>query len=102
MKTFSIFTNFWDNFLTAFFAALAALVLFGCATRQTVPEGQAQTPNEILRAVEARNLESLYTAFSTIGPNSNIMLVSQGGPEFESSFTGGERIPQDPAYVRAC
>ena len=82
------------------FLITAPIVLFSCATPQTAQESSPRTSSEILRTVEARNLESLYTAFGTISANADIMLVSQGGPEFESSFTAGDRIPQDPAYVR--
>ena len=80
------------------FSVLAVLVLFSCATHQTFQEN---SPKEVLRAVEARNMESLYDS-DPINAKANIVLIAPGGPEFEL-FPLNDRINekiQDDAYVR--
>ena len=62
------------------FPILAVLMLFSCATHQTFQEN---SPKEVLRAVEARNMESLYDS-DPINAKANIVLIAPGGPRFQS------------------
>lgn len=96
MKTFSIFTHFFANFLPT----LAALMLFSCTPPSSSSEAAAapQTPNQILRAVQVQNPASLYTS-DTIAPKANIVLIAPGGPVFEQPALG-DLIKNDSAYAR--
>ena len=79
------------------FAALAALVLFRCTPPGSSSEVAPKTPQEILRDVQKRNLESLYKA-DAIAANANIVLVAPGGPEFE--LPALDNTIKDNAYSR--
>ena len=66
------------------FSVLAVLVLFSCNPPQSGSKATLTTPGQALRAVEARDMASLYADNDTITGKANILLVAPGGPVFES------------------